>query len=399
MLALPIPQYNIKNQSPTSPTETSNSQTKNTSKTNDSNCKDNCILTENIKAVDSNIDFKYNEYNEYNENSIISKDKIIKNLAVGSCRSPAIIRTILPKLSKRSSQFNSSFDNPSGLSIKRLKICNNSSSSSASSGNSSSSENELSPTQIRNNISEVGSSKFGTTQRETINIKPSILNTKNLKLKGNMMNNNNIKNNLNSGFFYNQASSNQTIPNQTSIISRKRPILIQENQKRAKKLIFPFQHTAITTPITSKNIKTSISDINTINSTKTPFLIENQINTISSETTNTLKQTFQNKYKYLKRLKQLPSQMNKPNFATSFEKNPFSTQNIEKNLTNQPKKIFVDDAINILEHILKEKEENMRQEFTDELTVRLSEQHNSFCKYNEEYIKNQINATDCSYLN
>ena len=135
--------------------------------------------------------------------------------------------------------------------------------------------------------------------------------------------------------------------------------------------------------------------------------------TLGNLTTDLIKASFEHKLRYFKRLKQLPSQEAKArslsqstskasaaaspkasssSLASSQSQNQNQTQN-----NNPNKKVFTDDAVFILEKILLEQEAKLKEEFDEEMRKRLADQHESFVRYNEEYVKSH-GAFDCSYL-
>lgn len=217
------------------------------------------------------------------------------------------------------------------------------------------------------------------------------------------------------------------------------------NNFESKKRILPYQHTAIThlidsgqSPYSSSKRESQSSSLQSNqqgnSSGDTGILDQSSSNqpvpdlksatsaTLTNLKDNVLKNIFENKYKYYKRLKQLPSQVEKSGSNTSLVEG------------QKPKKIVVDDAIKILEMILVEQESKMKEEFNQELEVvgklgpfpkffesilvykklgwphqdqnqpsfllqiRLNDQYDSFVRYNEEYIKSNNQNVDCSYL-
>jgi len=132
-----------------------------------------------------------------------------------------------------------------------------------------------------------------------------------------------------------------------------------------------------------------------------------------------LRSKFENKYNYIRKLKQLPSQLAKINSTNSFSASTSATS-ISSQMSSSStaasgvmaspssgtlsssssltKKIHVDDALRIFEEMLAEREEQLKMEFKAELEQKLGEQYDQFAKYNEEFIRNQISQSSCSYL-
>lgn len=244
-----------------------------------------------------------------------------------------------------------------------------------------------------------------------------------------------------------------------------------------KKLILPYHHTAITTGAVSfdrgmyddqqqmiearknsknlvnlpQNCRNAVSSFSTCGSKDNLTFDEATTVALSNLTPKLIKSSFEAKFKYYKRLRQLPSQVGKASGRSSSRQSQSQNQsqnqlgnsngngntivrvgdgmiattnnslkqstsqssisnlsmasssNMTCSLQNQStntntnKKIFTDDAIYILEKILLEHESQMKEEFEEELRKRLNDQYESFVRYNEEYMKNN-KSFDCSYL-
>lgn len=156
----------------------------------------------------------------------------------------------------------------------------------------------------------------------------------------------------------------------------------------------------------------SDGSIITSNQESSKSLKDSTSRTLDNLSTNALKSTFESKFKYYKRLKQLPSQIikmqaqenlnnqNQNNNLPSSSTSSTSTNNCNL-LTKDPRKVNVDDAIKILEHILVEQEEKMKEEFQSELYKRLNDQYESFQRFKEEFMRNSgesMGNYECSYL-
>jgi len=256
---------------------------------------------------------------------------------IGSCRSPAILRQLITKRKyfnipavKNSSKSSNLVDFPNYLSVKRLKI-----SSANNSSGSSNSEGE----------SEMDIKQLNTPKNSRKRTNPS------------------------SPTFSKSSSSNFN----NKLYSNKMEFFSKgDYEHQNKRTIFPNDHTAITTmnPF-EENLDENIG-YNMIESTSN-FNVENQ--------TQKLKSEFESKFKYFKKLKQLPSQTNKNSTLTD----------------EKPKKVYLDDAIKVLETILVDYKSQMDQEFSLQLNQRMSDQYETFRRYEEKYVKDH-KKSDCSYL-
>lgn len=101
---------------------------------------------------------------------------------------------------------------------------------------------------------------------------------------------------------------------------------------------------------------------------------------------STLKRVFEKKYNYKRRLRHLPSQeQNQQLSPTSISL---------KNLNNR---VHLADALAIMEEMLMDKEEKLREEFHLELQNKLAEQYEQFVRYNEDAVRSKLDNS-CSYL-
>jgi hypothetical protein len=224
-------------------------------------------------------------------------------------------------------------------------------------------------------------------------------------------------------------------PSSSQLRSRKRNInhtvdddMETDSSISCKKVILPYHHTAITTSnghlsMDDTNIGTNTCMINhqqqqqleNYGEEKIRDLKDSSSRTLDNLSSDLLKSIFENKYKYYKRLKQLPSQQQQQgvnscntslgnhlscslqNSMSQVSNSGCSTSTSTSSSIQKPKKVILEDAIKILEMILVEQEDKMKEEFNIELQSRLNDQYDSFVKYNEEYVKANRNF-DCSYL-
>merc|ERR1739848_16816 len=145
-----------------------------------------------------------------------------------------------------------------------------------------------------------------------------------------------------------------------------------------------------------------------ISSSTTTAPIRNITQTPSSSSAQTpTRKNFESKYNYLRRLKQLPSQLSaqsqhntpvSPAMSSASSSSIMSSQSSTSLNLNKTNKVYLDDALRIFEDMLTEREERLKMEFKIELEKKLAEQYDQFIKYNEEFIRSQISQSSCSYL-
>merc|ERR1711879_760582 len=126
------------------------------------------------------------------------------------------------------------------------------------------------------------------------------------------------------------------------------------------------------------------SILNTNQTTPSSTSTSKDLNTVKVD--SALKRAFEKKYNYKRRLRHLPSQ--EQNQQTS----PSSIS--LKNLNNR---VHLADALAIMEEMLTEKEEKLREEFHLELQNKLAEQYEQFVRYNEDAVRSKFDNS-CSYL-
>jgi len=110
-----------------------------------------------------------------------------------------------------------------------------------------------------------------------------------------------------------------------------------------------------------------------------------------------LRRTFEQRYAYRKRLKQLPSQKSRT-ISPASSSTSLSSQHSGQGTSGSSDKVNVDDALKIFEEMLADREETLRNEFKEEVQKQLSEQYDQLMRYNEEYVRSQISSSSCSYL-
>lgn len=127
--------------------------------------------------------------------------------------------------------------------------------------------------------------------------------------------------------------------------------------------------------------------------------IDNPMNDSMDDETpavSVLRRTFEQRYAYRRRLKQLPSQMSQnPSLLSP------STSNVSissRGSSSGSDKVHVEDALKIFEEMLSDREKTIQEEFRVELEKQLSEQYDQLMRYNEEYVRSSISSNNCSYL-
>lgn len=111
-----------------------------------------------------------------------------------------------------------------------------------------------------------------------------------------------------------------------------------------------------------------------------------------------LRRTFDQRYTYRRRLKQLPSQRSRAQQGLLLSASSSSTSVNSQTHVSPRDKVEVEDALKIFEDMLGEREQTLRDEFRQELEKQLGEQYDQLMRYNEEYVRTSISTNNCSYL-
>jgi len=82
--------------------------------------------------------------------------------------------------------------------------------------------------------------------------------------------------------------------------------------------------------------------------------------------------------------------------------NPFVSKDVNVEFkvdTHKKKKYYTEEQVNkIVNNALKQREEELREEYNKILNERLAEQFENFSRFNQDYVYRQLNSKPCSYV-